>query len=47
MKSFYTNLKAGSNKAEALRLAKTEMIKSKKYSHPFYWAGFVLNGDWK
>jgi len=27
-----------------LRLAKQEMIHS-KYSHPYYWAGYVLNGE--
>ncbi len=47
MRNFYSNLKAGKGKAEALRVSQTEMIKSKNYFHPFYWAGFVLNGDWK
>jgi CHAT domain-containing protein/Tfp pilus assembly protein PilF len=47
MKSFYSHLKEKKTKAEALRLAQGEMIKSGKYSHPFYWGGFVLNGDWK
>jgi CHAT domain-containing protein/Tfp pilus assembly protein PilF len=47
MKNFYSNLKQGKTKAEALRLAQVDMVKSKNYSHPFYWAGFILNGDWK
>jgi CHAT domain-containing protein/Tfp pilus assembly protein PilF len=47
MRSFYSSLKQGGTKAEALSLAQTEMSRSKKYRHPFYWAGFVLNGDWK
>jgi CHAT domain-containing protein len=47
MKHFYTNLKQGKPKAEALRLAQAEMMRSEKYSHPFYWAGFVLNGDFR
>ncbi len=45
MENFYTYLKQGKSKAEALKTAQSEMLKSDKYSHPFYWAGFVLNGD--
>ena len=45
MKHFYGFLSQGKNKAQSLRLAKLEMIKS-KYSHPFYWAAFVLNGEY-
>jgi CHAT domain-containing protein len=35
-------------KADALRLAMLKMMKDRRYSHPFYWAGFVLIGsdDW-
>lgn len=77
MKRFYTHLKAGMPKAEALRLAQVEMIHgvmggiprrrherglervstdkppsslatlNVDYSHPFYWAAFVLSGEWK
>ncbi len=31
----------------ALRAAQQQMIDGKKYSAPFYWAPFVLVGDWK
>jgi len=44
MEYFYSFLNKGNTKAEALRLAKLKMTAS-KFSHPFYWAGFVLNGD--
>jgi CHAT domain-containing protein len=44
MNLFYQYLSEGNDKAKALRLAKLEMINS-KFSHPFYWASFVLNGD--
>jgi CHAT domain-containing protein/Tfp pilus assembly protein PilF len=44
MPTFYRYLTAGKNKATALRLAKLEMLRSSR-SHPFYWAAFVLNGD--
>lgn len=32
-------------KAEALRQAQIDMRTQDKYSHPYYWAGFVLSGD--
>jgi len=44
MNLFYRYLSEGNDKAQALRLAKIDMINS-KYSHPFYWAAFVLSGD--
>jgi len=43
MKLFYTNLKRGMSRAEALRIAQSET--RLKHSHPYYWAGFVLTGD--
>mgnify|MGYP001799544399 CR=1 FL=1 len=48
MKNFYTNLKKGLTKSEALRQAKLTYLKDVKnpqLRHPFYWAGFVLVGD--
>ena len=46
MISFYENLKKGQSKDEALANAKTIfIIKNPMKKHPFYWAGFVLNGD--
>lgn len=39
----YRNL--GSGKVEALRQAKLEMVSSRKYSEPYYWAPFILSGD--
>ncbi len=44
MKKFYRWLAQGRNIAEALRLTKLEMIQS-DFSNPYYWAGFILNGD--
>jgi CHAT domain-containing protein len=32
-------------KAEALRLAALRLLRSERYAHPFYWAGFVMIGD--
>jgi CHAT domain-containing protein len=33
------------NKAEALRQAELGLLRSERYRHPFYWAGFVMVGD--
>lgn len=46
MIAFYENLKEGQAKDEALANAKREFItKNPMKNHPFYWAGFVVNGD--
>jgi CHAT domain-containing protein len=46
MISFYENLKEGQSKDEALANAKRTFIKNNPMkNHPFYWAGFVVNGD--
>jgi len=44
MRQFYHCLSQKNDKAQALRLAKLSMLKS-KYFHPFYWAAFVLHGE--
>jgi CHAT domain-containing protein len=43
MVSFYSGLRRGTSKTDALRLAQIEV--RRKYPSPFYWAAFVLNGD--
>jgi CHAT domain-containing protein/tetratricopeptide (TPR) repeat protein len=45
MDYFYKYLSRGESKEESLRQAKLEMIDS-GYSHPRYWAAFVLIGDY-
>ena len=44
MERFYRHLRSSENPMNALRRAKLEMIDSKVLSHPYYWAGFILNG---
>jgi CHAT domain-containing protein/Tfp pilus assembly protein PilF len=44
MSRFYIHLREGDSIAGALRRAKTEMIGSAEYSHPAYWAGFIVTG---
>lgn len=46
MTYFYRYLSQGEDIAQALRLAKLKFINS-PYSHPFYWAAFLLNGDYR
>ena len=46
MRYFYELLSKGKDKAQALRMAKIRMLKS-KYSHPYYWGAFILNGDYR
>jgi CHAT domain-containing protein len=46
MKRFYQNMEQQRMKPTvALTETKREMIDSEKYSHPYYWATFVLVGD--
>jgi CHAT domain-containing protein len=48
MREFYKNLvKEKLSKTDALRKAQLTMLKDEKYAHPFYWAPFVLLGDWR
>ena len=48
MTDFYRRLLAANagSSSSALRGAQLAMISGKKYSAPFYWAPFVLVGDW-
>ena len=47
MISFYKNYTSGMSKPESLRNAQLAMLKNRKWSHPYYWSGFVLFGDWE
>jgi len=47
IKTFYENWqKKGMSKPEALRQAQMTVKAMKGYEHPFYWAGFIMIGDW-
>ena len=47
MERFYTELRAGRAKDEALRVAQLHLIASEASSHPYYWAAFQLHGSWR
>jgi CHAT domain-containing protein/tetratricopeptide (TPR) repeat protein len=45
MSLFYYHLQKGQGKAEAMRAAKLKFLKSASHAHPYYWAGFILQGE--
>lgn len=47
MLAFYTGLKKGLSKGDALRQAQGKLRENPGTAHPFHWAPFVLIGDWK
>ena len=48
MKKFYAGmLQRRLSPAAALRQAQLEMSRDPRWSSPYYWAGFVLQGDWR
>jgi CHAT domain-containing protein/tetratricopeptide (TPR) repeat protein len=49
MTDFYKNMLTGQGMppASAMRAAQQNMIAGKKYAAPFYWAPFVLVGEWR
>jgi len=47
MENFYQELAIiGTTKADALRKAQISLLKNPQFTHPFYWAPFVLVGNW-
>ena len=40
-------LKEGKRPSEALRLAQLEMLKQPRWSSPYFWAAFTIQGEWK
>lgn len=50
MSQFYQELvqkKEPVSKAEALRRAQLKLLQDHRYQHPFFWAPYVLVGNWK
>jgi CHAT domain-containing protein/tetratricopeptide (TPR) repeat protein len=49
MSDFYAKYLAasGGSPTTSMRAAQRAMITGKKYSAPFYWSPFVLNGEWR
>jgi len=49
MNNFYDYLNKGYSEAEALRQAKIKFItgENRALRHPYFWAPFVVSGDWR
>lgn len=46
MTLYYTSLKQGLGRSEALRQVQLKMLQLKKWQHPNFWAGFISSGEW-
>jgi CHAT domain-containing protein len=48
MKRFYRHMFQGGEPASAaLRAAQIEMLQQKRWRYPYFWAAFILQGEWK
>jgi CHAT domain-containing protein/Tfp pilus assembly protein PilF len=46
MSGFYKKLMAGDGRSESLRQVQLKLLRSDEFSHPFFWAGFIMSGQW-
>jgi CHAT domain-containing protein len=46
MISYYEALKAGEGRSAGLRKVRLAMLKNPARRHPYYWASFILSGEW-
>jgi CHAT domain-containing protein len=46
MVAYYTGLRAGLGRGDALRQARLALLKRPTRRHPYYWAGFIESGEW-
>jgi CHAT domain-containing protein len=46
MVAYYLRLRQGQERGAALRNAQLEMFKDVRRRHPYYWASFILSGEW-
>jgi len=47
MSEFYRQLRNGNGRRDSLRNIQLKMLKSSRFSHPYFWASFTLNGEWE
>jgi CHAT domain-containing protein len=47
MTEFYKQLANGQTKGEALRRAQLATMRDPRFAHPYYWAPFIILGDWR
>jgi len=46
MAGYYEQLLKGQGRAAGLRAVQLRMLKDSRRSHPFYWASFLVAGQW-
>jgi len=46
MTGYYSGLKQGLGRGEALRQVQIKTLQRKGREHPFFWAGFIQSGEW-
>ncbi|MBK6958450.1 MAG: tetratricopeptide repeat protein [Nitrosomonas sp.] len=46
MVDYYQRLLASEGRSEAMRQAQLTMLASENRNHPYYWASFIVSGDW-
>ncbi len=46
MPGYYQALQAGQGRGEALRQAQLQMLANPRRQHPYFWAGFIVSGEW-
>jgi CHAT domain-containing protein len=48
MAEFYKAMfREGMTPASALSVARIRIARQRRWAHPYYWAGFVLHGEWR
>jgi CHAT domain-containing protein len=46
MAEYYKGLVQNAGRGEALRRVQLKMLRNKSRNHPYYWASFILAGEW-
>jgi CHAT domain-containing protein len=46
MVGYYTSLLGGAGRAAALRHVQLQTLRAGTHAHPYYWASFILSGQW-
>ena len=46
MVGYYTALRAGLGRGDALRRVKLSLLERPSRQHPYYWASFIQSGEW-
>jgi CHAT domain-containing protein/tetratricopeptide (TPR) repeat protein len=47
MIGYYRRLRSREGRADALRNVQLSLLRSRRQSHPFFWASFIQSGDWR